>query len=341
MPRAAQGARVSLLVLLCALLLPAQTDLASAAAASSAPPTDVLTVPNGEILILELEDALDTRSSLAGDRVHFQTFREVVVGFQVAIPQGSFVQGTLTEVRRPGRAGRAGQIVLRFDEITLPDGTTLPFEASLRRAGFMVFDNGQKGARVKGEGGVGKRDAVTVAVGAGQGALLGVGLGGKKGAAYGGAIGAGVGLLEVLMRKGPHLDLPRGTFFEVELSRDAAIPQSSVAVFAARAAPTPSPAAPPRAAALPADTDQPDDSDSFTFPDEPSQPRGEEPLPDFPQEPSAEIAVARPPETPPAALPELPPATPPPTIDPSLGDPGGYKMKVDGVEEAVGVTRLK
>ncbi|MGH9804363.1 MAG: hypothetical protein ACRD4D_04255, partial [Candidatus Acidiferrales bacterium] len=145
---AAHILRAASLALLCALALLAQTDPATPTPAASSAPT--LKIPAGERLVLELQDSLHTGSNQTGDHVHFQTYREIVVGYQVVIPQGSYVRGTLTKVKKPGRAGRAGEISLRFDEVTLPDGAVLPLEANLLRAGFIDIDHDKEGARVKG-----------------------------------------------------------------------------------------------------------------------------------------------------------------------------------------------
>ncbi|MGH9804150.1 MAG: VWA domain-containing protein, partial [Candidatus Acidiferrales bacterium] len=222
----------------------------------------------------------------------------------------------------PGRAGRAGEFSLRFDEVTLPDGTVLPLEANLLRAGFIDIDHDKDGARVKGDRGIRKSDSLGVAVGAGQGALIGLSVGGKKGALYGGSIGAGIGLAEILLRKGPHLDLPRGTFFEIELTRELQVSQASATRFSQQpilsAATTPSgPAA------------TPGDTGGFHFPEDPDIPAADESVPEFPSEETTTVAEARPPEAAPGAPADLPPPTAPPLPDPTLGDTEAYKLKVD------------
>lgn len=327
MQGAAYILRIGWLVLLCAPALSlhatgqaSPTDPNAAAAVAAVTPT--VKVAAGERLILELQDSLHTGSNQTGDHVHFETYRETVVGYQVAIPRGSSIRGTLTKVKKPGRVGRAGELALQFDEIALPDGTVLPLEADLLRAGFIDIDQDKDGAQVKGERGIGKRDTVSVAMGAGQGALIGVSVGGKKGAMYGGAIGAGVGLAEILLRKGPHLDLPRGTFFEIELTRELSVPEASAARFTQQ--PVQHAAAIPSSpAATPADTGD------FRFPDDADLPGPDDSIPEFPSEEATTIAEARPPEVTPGAPAELPPPTAPPLPDPTLGDTDGYKLKVD------------
>jgi Mg-chelatase subunit ChlD len=358
--RSARHAAGLVLLLGFALTLAAQTPSPPAATSAAASPSDstkaspadpVLTVTPGELLILELEDSLHTGQNQTGDYAHFSTVREVVVGYQVVIPPGSNVRALLTEVKKPGRAGRSGQIAFRFEEIILTDGTTLPFEATLLRAGFTNISSGKDETRVKGEGATSKRDILTVATGAGQGAIIGVAVGGGKGAAYGGAIGAGVGLLQILLRRGPHLDLPRGMFFEVELNRELPVPQTSAALFtqqgqrASRAGVS----APSSSASSSSSS-----TGAFRFPDDPDAvPADREvPIPDFPEDDATPAEAGTETETAeetttvasrrqpapgagaPADLPASIPAPttgppPPPGLDPTLGDPDAYRLKVD------------
>lgn len=323
-----------LVALGCAAPLPAQSSSSPttpAPAPAAAPPADVFTVPAGERLILELQDSLNTRNSRKGDEVHFVTVNETLVGYQVVIPRGSSVRATLIKVKRPGRAGRGGQMQLRFEEIILPDGTTLPLPATLVRAGFFDVKKDRAGASVRSEGGGGGagRNAATVAVNAGQGALVGVLLGGGQGAAVGGAVGAGIGIIGILMQRGPHLDLPPGTLFEVELNGALPIPEASVARF--------NPAPPQLATAAPPDAQPPatpDTSATYNFPGDAQSPQAEEPVPDFSQNTTDADGSNRDTTTPPLGTPAPPPpatAEPPlpPPLDPTLGDPNAFKLKVD------------
>jgi Ca-activated chloride channel family protein len=326
--------------------LAAQSDEASVdpstasanAVAPASPPASKVGV--GELLTLELQESLHTSHSQSGDHVHFTTLREVVVNSKLVVPAGSSVRATLTQVKKPGRRSRPGQIALEFNEIILPDGTTLPFEASVVRAGFTKVSSGRNGTKVKGEGGANKGDMITVAVGAGQGALIGASIGGGKGAAYGSAVGAGIGLLEILMRKGPHLDLPRGMLFEVSLDTELAVPDTAVAHFN-----QPGFVSQPSSAASRSTSGS---GGGFRFPPslDPDGRPDEVPIPDFPdyeeEEPVAEeqspaeaetttIAVSREP-LPPAATPAEPPE---PAAPPVLGPPpppeeeGTFRLKVD------------
>jgi VWFA-related protein len=324
-------------LLLLAPSLAAQSDeassspsTASATAIASASPANV-TVGAGELLTLELQESLHTSHSQSGDHVHFTTLREVVVNSKLVVPMGSSVRATLTQVKKPGRRSRPGQIALEFNEIILPDGTTLPFEASVVRAGFTKVTSGRKGTKVKGEGGARKGDMITVAVGAGHG----------KGAAYGSAIGAGVGLLEILMRKGPHLDLPRGMLFEVSLDTELAVPETAVAGFN-----QPGYVSQPTRTASRSTTGS---GGGFRFPPslDPSDRPDDVPIPDFPdyeedeesvaeeaspqETETATIATSREPLPPPGAPAEPAERAAPPVLGPPPPpeEEGTFRLKVD------------
>ncbi len=275
---------VATLLLACALFVAAQTDSQPAAAASS---TDSVQVPVGARLLLELEDGIDTKDARKGDKVEFTLARDLEVGYRTVLPAGTRVRGTVTQAKKPGMAGKPARLALHFDEVVLSDGTTVPIEALLRSASGLAISGNQnsqnssgsqtgqnnkkakqekkkkneKDPSISGEGeGVGKQDALLVGLGAGQGALIGASIGGGRGAVYGGAIGAGIGLAEILMRRGPHLDLPPGTLFEVELAKPIDIPSH----LAQRA-----PAPPLVAAKTP--SDDPADTTPVFGSDEPKQ----------------------------------------------------------------------
>jgi len=245
---------VAAFLLACAFLASAQTDSLPAAAPAS---TDSIQVLTGARLLLELDDPIDTKDVRQGDKVEFILARDLEVGYRTVLPAGTRVRGTLTQVKKPGLAGKPARVALHFDEVVLADGTTVPLDVRLRSASGLAISGNQtsqsgqsnqsnkkpkadrkkddKDPSISGEGeGMTKQDALLVGLGAGQGALIGASVGGKKGAAYGGAIGAGIGLAEVLLRRGPHLDLPPGTLFEVELAQPIDIPS-----HLARSAPAP------------------------------------------------------------------------------------------------------
>jgi type IV secretion system protein VirB10 len=182
-------------------------------------------VAAGTRIPLKLVNTLSTKNSGPGDRIYLETAFPALSEGRIVIPRGSFVAGTLTNVTRPGRAKGRGQLYLRFDSLTLPNGVTRDFRA---RPGSVDADatgkiDRQEG-RIEGEGSeaedarkVGEATAAGASVGGIAGAVsghtgMGIGLGAAGGAA--------AGLFGILLSRGPDIVLEAGTVFEMVLDRD-------------------------------------------------------------------------------------------------------------------------
>src|SRR5207302_1469222 len=167
----------------------------------------------GTKIPLALVNSLSTRHSAEGDRVYLEAVFPITMGGRIVIPRGSYVVGTLTEVKRPGRVKGKGELFLRFDSLTLPNGITRDFRA---RVGGVDGDAGEfdrAEGKVRGEGNK-AGDAGTVAKTTGAGAAVG-GIAGSAaghagmGVGIGAATGAAAGLAAVLLSRGPDLVLPK------------------------------------------------------------------------------------------------------------------------------------
>src|SRR5260370_41347980 len=93
---------------------------------------------------------------------------------RIVIPPGSYVAGTMTEVKRPGRVKGRGEMSLRFDCLTLPNGVTRDFRArvaGIDGRGGEEFDKGE--GKIIGEGNK-PGDARTIAEATGAGASVGL-----------------------------------------------------------------------------------------------------------------------------------------------------------------------
>ena len=187
--------------------------------AAAAPVREYL-VPSGTRVLLSLVNAVNTKHSHEGDRVYLQTAFPVVIDGRTVIPRGANVTGTISNSKRPGRVTGKGEIYIRFDELTLPNGVTRDFRSRLGSADSANGTVDREEGTIRGPGNRGG-DARTVATGAGMGATLGGVIGRSVGTAgIGGAAGAAAGLATVLMKRGPDASLPRGTQVEMILDRD-------------------------------------------------------------------------------------------------------------------------
>jgi len=97
--------------------------------------TDSNTLPSGTVIIVRLENKLDSGSSLISDRFRTRIFRAVTDGKgRELIPQGAFVEGFVNAVKPAQKKRRSGLISVTFDTLRLPDGRALPITANLTSA---------------------------------------------------------------------------------------------------------------------------------------------------------------------------------------------------------------
>jgi type IV secretion system protein VirB10 len=188
----------------------------------SAPPR--YTVNAGVKVPLYLMNTISTKQALLGDRVYLETIYPILSDGRIVIPPGSYVSGTVTEVKRPGRIKGKGELYLRFDSLTLPNGVTRDFRS---RIGNM--DGGSENTLDREEGKIkGGSDKGGDARKIAQGAQLGTLVGGVAGAATGrpltglgagAAGGAAAGLAGVLLSRGPDVVLQKGAMLEMVLDR--------------------------------------------------------------------------------------------------------------------------
>jgi hypothetical protein len=140
----------------------------------------------------------------------------------------------VTQVKRPGRVKGRGELYVRFDSLTLPNGVTRDFRArvgSLDGRASEELDRAE--GKIKSEGNKGG-DARTVGEAAGAGASVGAIAGGVSGGHYGmgagigAAAGATAGLIGVLFSRGPDAVLAKGSSVEMVLDRPLAFSETEL-----------------------------------------------------------------------------------------------------------------
>lgn len=197
--------------------------LAVLAAQESAPAQYV--VETGTKIPLNLINSISTKNAAEGDRVYLETVFPILSGGKVVIPPGSYVAGTVTQVKRPGRVHGRGELYVRFDSLTLPNGVTRDFRARIGGLdGRANEELDRSEGKIKSEGNK-AGDMKTIGEGAGAGAGIGSIAGAAAGhvgmgAGIGAAAGATAGLIGVLMSRGPDAVLAKGTTLEMVLDRE-------------------------------------------------------------------------------------------------------------------------
>lgn len=206
-------------------------------AAPALPPapaaSDKFIVDPGTRIPLNLINSISTKNAAEGDRVYLETVFPIVLNGKIVIPPGSYVAGTVTQVKRPGRVHGRGELYIRFDSLTLPNGVTRDFRARIGGLDGRSNEELDKSeGKIKSEGNK-AGDLKTVAETAGAGASIGSIAGATAGhvgmgAGIGAAAGAAAGLVGVLMSRGPDAILEKGTTIEMVLDRPLAFTPKEV-----------------------------------------------------------------------------------------------------------------
>ncbi len=180
-------------------------------------------VPVGTRILLSMVNSVSTKHTEPGDRVYLETTFPISVNSRIVIPAGSYVMGTITNTKRPGKLKGKGEFFLRFDSLMLPNGVTRDFRGTLSNLDGRASEelDKQEGV-VRSEGnksGDGKVIAESAAWGASIGGLAGIGHAPGLGVGIGAAAGATAGLIGVLVTRGPDAVLAKGTTVEMVLDR--------------------------------------------------------------------------------------------------------------------------
>jgi hypothetical protein len=220
-------------------LLTIFTLTSGAALAQDAPPATPpaqaapFVVQTGTRIPLSMINSVNTKNSAAGDRIYLQTVFPILSNGKIVIPPGSYVEGTVTEVKRPGRVKGRGSLYVRFDSLILPNGVTRDFRArvgSLDGRGDERLERSE--GKIKSESGK-SDDAKTIAITGASGGLIGAGLGGEtghmgEGAAIGAGAGVAAGVMMAMLSRGPEATLPKGSTIEMVLDRQLAFTDDEV-----------------------------------------------------------------------------------------------------------------
>src|SRR4051812_7386336 len=190
-------------------------------------------VESGTKVPLSLINSVSTKHSAEGDRVYLETVFPVLVNGRIVVPVGSYVAGTVTQVRKPGRVKGRGELYVRFDSLTLPNGVTRDFHGRIGSMDGTAKDElDRTEGKVRSEGNK-AGDARSVGEAAAAGASVGVIAGGAAGhfgmgAGVGAAAGAAAGMMGVLMSRGPDAVLAKGSTLEMITDRPLSYTESEL-----------------------------------------------------------------------------------------------------------------
>jgi hypothetical protein len=139
------------------------------------------------------------------------------------VPQGSIVNGKVTQIQRAQKNGEPGTLDVVFTSIRLPN-------AYIRAINGTLTDLSGSGGSSDNEGTVtakktSNRNVKFIGGGAAGGAVIGAIAGGGKGFLIGAGIGALAGGITGRVKKGGEVKVPSGTEFGVILNQAVTFPK--------------------------------------------------------------------------------------------------------------------
>lgn len=202
-------------------ILPAQNNTASAATQQQFQPLQgkIVYVPSGVTFPASTTMELSSETLNLGDGVFLVLSSDFYYNNTLIAPVGSSINGTVVKVKKAGRAGINGQLMIKFTNIVTPYGQMIPI------SGRIQTDDNTGVIRCGTKAESAKEYAKDIAVGSASGAIIGTIMGplsgGKvgKGAVYGTAVGAGAGLAKSLLDKGTPATVPAGAVINIQLDQ--------------------------------------------------------------------------------------------------------------------------
>ena len=187
---------------------------------SNVEPSADYNVPSGTKIPLTLTQGITTKTAKEGDPVYAQTAFPFTQNNRIVIPAGTYVQGVIRHVIRPGRVKGRAELQMSFTSMIFPNGYTVLLPATVDSApgSQSVSTKGSEGT-LQGDTSKGK-DAATIARTAAAGAGVGAISGSGKGAGIGAGAGGALGLATVLLTRGPEIQLDPGASIEMVLERE-------------------------------------------------------------------------------------------------------------------------
>lgn len=182
-----------------------------------------IVVPAGTQIPIRLTSSISSRTAYVGQSFYGRTFYPITVRDQIAIPVGTYVRGTITQVKHHGIIRGKSLIRLRCDSLTFPNGVTIRLDSDLSGMG----GDGEQALDRKGEPAIksaGKKvepgDVRTISETAITGTLVGAVITGSRLGAGMGALGGGLaGVAAVMATRKKEIVLHPGTDLQFQLTK--------------------------------------------------------------------------------------------------------------------------
>ncbi|HUK29469.1 MAG TPA: hypothetical protein VLV89_00030 [Candidatus Acidoferrum sp.] len=175
-----------------------------------------LNIPAGTLIRVQVNNTLSSEQNKPGDAFTATLVQPLIANGWVVARPGQLLTGRVASAKKAGHVSGQSELGVQISELTLVDGQILPIATSL----------------VQSSGGTSYgRDAGTIIVPTGLGAIIGGAAEGGGGAAVGAGIGAAAGIIGVLVTHGRPTILPAETMltFRIESPLSISTGNGSVA----------------------------------------------------------------------------------------------------------------
>jgi hypothetical protein len=181
---------------------------APVAAAPVATKPAYVTIPAGTQISVRTIDAIDSSTSMVGDRFEASLDEPLTMEGSVLVGQDALVYGRLTQVKESGTFEGRSQLRLELTGIVV-NGKMVPVVT-----GDYAVNGKSRGAST----------AKRTLGGAALGAIIGAAADGGQGAAIGAGVGAGAGAGSEIITGGEKVKVPSETVIDFTLQQDVPIP---------------------------------------------------------------------------------------------------------------------
>lgn len=190
-------------------------------------------IPEGAHLLLKMQNSINTTTAEEGDYVYLQTTTPLVVDGAIVVPVGTYVQGVVSHVKRPGRVKGRGELGVRLETFTFPDGRVVRMSPR-----FDSIDGSDTGQKVKDDEGivqsgsstgrdVDRTAAITFSTartGTFVGSLLDRSASGAlRGAGIGAGAGVAIGSAVAMLTRGRDTALAQNTAIDIVFDRPVSL----------------------------------------------------------------------------------------------------------------------
>jgi len=182
-------------------------------------------ISQGTHLLLRMVNSINTRTASEGDRVYLQTASPIAANGRILVPAGSYVEGSVSHLKRSGKIAGRAELAIRLETLTLPGGMVLSIAPHLNSV-----DSNETGQKIDRQENMVRQspdygdDARRIAILAGSGASIG-GIADRSwsGAGIGAGAGGAVGFATTLLTRGKEVELRRGSTLDIVFDRAIAI----------------------------------------------------------------------------------------------------------------------